>query len=177
MVSGSFTANINRGVCQTEEDMSLLMSSVYSCCMYWWEEGEKRAGVGARWGDLKWGSWLWATGQVGWGFTTTHKEPPFEVRGVFYTYNIMCNIVKCVSSMKRKLSLLCRLKINHMTEEQNMHLFLVAVANNYAAAASWKLMFFQYLRVNSIMLMKLSLPFLANRRILYTLCKIHSINR
>jgi hypothetical protein len=32
-------------LCWTEQDSGLLISSVYSCYMYWQEEGEKWAGV------------------------------------------------------------------------------------------------------------------------------------
>jgi hypothetical protein len=37
-------------LCLTEEDTGLLMSSVYVCCMYWWEDGEKQHGF---WGQVR----------------------------------------------------------------------------------------------------------------------------
>jgi hypothetical protein len=56
-----------------------------------------------------------------------YKEQPFQVRGFFHikvTYNITCNICHMCVQYEKKYSLLCRLKINHVTEEWKRRLFL-----------------------------------------------------
>ncbi len=51
MLECSYDTTFQYIVVVTKEDSGLLILSVYSCCMYWKEEGEKRAGVRLRKGS------------------------------------------------------------------------------------------------------------------------------
>jgi hypothetical protein len=114
-------------LCLTEEDMGLLMSSVYSCCMHWREDGEKE---GRYWGwvrGLRWGCWLWSRGHQGGDSQLCTRRHHSKYEGFFIhkwltIAHAPCMI--CVSSTRSKYSVLCRLKINQGMKERNMRLFL-----------------------------------------------------
>ncbi len=118
-------------LCLTEEDSGILMSSMCIVILYCREEGEwGRVQCGG--GGLEMGSWLWARDRQGRGFAAMYKEPPFQVRGLFFhwlyiTIHVCSNILihnVCVSDIKKKNNSSVQVKNKPRVENRNMHLFL-----------------------------------------------------
>ncbi len=119
-------------MCRTEEDISMSMSSyVVKMCH---SSGISMVKGISGWGEqgVKEGSWFWAWVWCGWKFASSRKGLlSQEVFSIFFIPKCgKCCIYMCCknSCVINPSFLLRRLKINQVTELQNMHLFLDPLA-------------------------------------------------
>jgi hypothetical protein len=91
--------------------------------------GRKGEGAGKARGQ-KWGNWLWALDKQGQNFASSYKEQAFQIKRVIFTFvnttNMHFNIIYACYTLNLKIQnpLSSSLKINHVMENWNMHLFL-----------------------------------------------------